>query len=402
MKIQIKKGLAKGTVTAPPSKSMAHRLLIAAALSEGKSSIRAVSECEDVLATLDCLKALGVNYQKIGNDVIIEGKSPKEMTPIEPLNTRESGSTLRFMIPIALSINKSVVFYGSEGLMNRPMTIYEELAKEKGFTYLKDERSIIVKGNLTGGEYTLPGNVSSQFISGLLFALPCAEKDSYLKILPPIESRSYIGLTIAALKNFNIKAEWINDNTLFIPANQKYKACDITVEGDYSGSAFPDAFNLFGGEVTMLGLNENSLQGDKIYKKYYDMLSRGVPTIHIGDCPDLGPIMFAVAAAKNGGVFTGTKRLKIKESDRAQVMAEELKKFGTAVSVYEDTVVIYPKQFHAPTEILSGHNDHRIVMALSVLLTLTDGIIEGAEAVRKSYPGFFDDLKTLGIEVLEI
>ncbi|MBR5139549.1 MAG: 3-phosphoshikimate 1-carboxyvinyltransferase [Clostridia bacterium] len=402
MKIQINKGLANGDLIAPSSKSMAHRLLIAAALAEGTSSIRSISECEDVLATLDCLKALGVKYQKIGSDVIVEGKAPSEMTPTEPLNTRESGSTLRFMIPIALSTDKSVVFYGSEGLMNRPMTVYEELAKEKGFTYLKDGRSIVVKGKLTGGEYTLPGNVSSQFISGLLFALPCAKKDSYLKILPPIESRSYIGLTISALKNFGIAAEWTDDNTLYIPANQTYKPCDITVEGDYSGAAFPDAFNLFGGKVNMLGLNENSLQGDKVYKKYYGMLTRGVPTIHIGDCPDLGPIMFAIAAAKNGGIFTGTKRLKIKESDRAAVMAEELKKFGSAVSVYEDTVVIYPKDFHAPDELLSGHNDHRIVMALSVLLSLTGGVIDGAEAVRKSYPEFFEDLKALGLEVFEL
>ena len=321
---------------------------------------------------------------------------------MEPLNTRESGSTLRFLIPIALSTDKSVVFYGSDGLMNRPMTVYEDLAKQKGFTYLKDGRSIIVKGMLEGGEYTLPGNVSSQFISGLLFALPNAKKDSYLKILPPIESRSYIGLTINALKRFNIKAEWIDDNTIYIPANQIYKPCDVVVEGDYSGAAFPDAFNLFGGKVDILGLNENSLQGDKVYKKYYDMLTRGVPTIHIGDCPDLGPVMFAIAAAKNGGIFTGTKRLKIKESDRAQVMAEELKKFGSSVSVYEDTVVIYPKEFHAPTEPLFGHNDHRIVMSLSILLSLTGGTIEGAEAVKKSYPGFFKDIKSLGIDAFEI
>ena len=402
MKIQINKSVARGEIQAPPSKSMAHRLLIAAALAEGKSSVRSVSDCEDVRATLECLKALGVHYQQIGNDIIIEGKSPRDMTPIEPLNTRESGSTLRFLIPIALSTDKSVVFYGSDGLMNRPMTVYEDLAKQKGFTYLKDGRSIIVKGMLEGGEYTLPGNVSSQFISGLLFALPNAKKDSYLKILPPIESRSYIGLTINALKRFNIKAEWIDDNTIYIPANQIYKPCDVVVEGDYSGAAFPDAFNLFGGKVDILGLNENSLQGDKVYKKYYDMLTRGVPTIHIGDCPDLGPVMFAIAAAKNGGIFTGTKRLKIKESDRAQVMAEELKKFGSSVSVYEDTVVIYPKEFHAPTEPLFGHNDHRIVMSLSILLSLTGGTIEGAEAVKKSYPGFFKDIKSLGIDVFEI
>ena len=402
MKIKIEKGIAKGTLTAPPSKSMAHRLLICAAMAEGESIIRSVSSCEDVMATLDCLRALGVDCTEVGGDVIINGKHPSKMTPNAPLVARESGSTLRFMIPIALSTDKSAVFYGSSGLMQRPMSVYEDLAKQKGLTYLNDGNSIIVKGKLPGGDYTLPGNVSSQFISGLLFALPCADKDSYIKILPPIESRSYIGLTMSALESFGIRATWIDDNTIFVPANQKYIPCDITVEGDYSGAAFPDAFNLFSGEVKLLGLNEESLQGDSVYRKYYDMLTRGVPTIHIGDCPDLGPIMFAIAAAKNGGIFTGTKRLKIKESDRARAMAEELKKFGTAVSVYDDTVVIYPKDFHKPDECLSGHNDHRIVMSLSVLLTLTGGEIEGAEAVSKSYPAFFEDLVSLGIEAKEI
>ena len=402
MKIKIEQGTAKGSITAPSSKSMAHRLLIAAAMAEGESVIRSVSNCEDVRATIDCLRALGVECAEDGTTVTIKGVHPSKMTPNAPLFARESGSTLRFMIPIALSTDKSTVFYGSEGLMQRPMTVYEKLAKEKGLTYISDGNSIIVKGKLPGGEYTLEGNVSSQFISGLLFALPSADTDSYIKILPPIESRSYIGLTINALEMFGVKAEWIDDNTIFVPANQKYKATDVTVEGDYSGAAFPDALNLFDGEVNISGLNENSLQGDSVYRKYYDMLSRGLPTIHIGDCPDLGPVMFAVAAAKYGGIFTGTKRLKIKESDRAKAMAEELMKFGTAVSVYDDTVVIYPKDFHKPTEPLKGHNDHRIVMSLAVLLTLTGGEIEGAEAVSKSYPAFFEDLSKVGIEAKEI
>ena len=402
MKIQITKSTANGTLTAPPSKSMAHRLLIAAAMAEGESTVHSVSSCEDVQATLDCLRALGVECIENGSDVTVRGKHPSKMTPLSPLYARESGSTLRFMIPIALSCNKATVFYGSKGLMQRPMTVYEDLAKEKGLTYINDGNSIVVKGKLPGGEYTLPGNVSSQFISGLLFALPSADKDSYIKILPPIESRSYIGLTINAIKSFGITAEWIDDNTIYIPKNQTYKPTEVTVEGDYSGAAFPDAFNLFGGKVELLGLNENSLQGDSVYRRYYGMLSRGVPTIHIGDCPDLGPIMFAIAAAKNGGIFTGTKRLKIKESDRAAAMAEELKKFGASVSVYEDTVVIYPADFHKPTETLAGHNDHRIVMSLSVLLTLTGGEIDGAEAVSKSYPAFFEDLSLLGVGVSEI
>ena len=225
--------------------------------------------------------------------------------------------------------------------------------------------------------------------------------DSTIKITPPIESRSYIELTIDALRSFGVDICWSDEHTLKIAGNQKLIPADVTVEGDYSGAAFPAALNLFSGEVMIDGLREDTIQGDSVYKKYYDMLKSGAPTIHIGDCPDLGPVLFAVAAAKNGGVFTGTKRLKIKESDRAAAMADELKKFGTSVSVYEDTVVIFPAEFHAPKEVLFGHNDHRIVMSLAVLLTLTGGEIDGAEAVSKSYPEFFMHLSQLGIEVTQ-
>lgn len=401
MKIHINEGVARGNISAPPSKSMAHRLLICAAMCEGVSTVRGISTCEDVLATLDCLGALGVRCEQVGGDVIVRGKKPQDMRPSEPLKCRESGSTLRFMIPIAMRSEQTAVFYGAKSLMSRPMSVYENMCRERGLTYLSDGESIVVKGQLGGGEFTLPGDVSSQFISGLLFALPTADEDSTIRILPPIESRSYIDLTIDALKSFGVSAAWQDEHTIFIKGKQKYNSTDVTVEGDYSGAAFPEALNLFGGEVCVSGLRPDTIQGDSVYKKYYDMLVRGVPTIHIGDCPDLGPVLFAIAAAKNGGVFTGTRRLKIKESDRAAAMAEELKKFGTSVSVYEDTVVIYPAEFHAPSEVLCGHNDHRIVMALSVLLTLTGGEIEGAEAVSKSYPAFFENLEALGIEVIE-
>ena len=402
MIFRINSGIARGEIVAPPSKSMAHRLLISAAMSEGKSTVHGISSCEDVLATLDCMKALGIEYERVGDDVTVYGKNPKDFTPRAPLYCRESGSTLRFLIPIAMCSGLTTVFYGEKGLMKRPMSIYERLCQDKGLTYISDGESIVVKGPLAGGEYTLMGNVSSQFISGLLFALPTAENDSIIHITPPIESRSYIELTRSALATFGIKTEWKDEYTLFIPGGQSYTPTEVTVEGDYSGAAFPDALNIFGGEVSVGGLNKDSLQGDSVYKKHFDSLKVGVPTIHIGDCPDLGPILFAVAAAKYGGIFTGTKRLKIKESDRASAMAEELKKFGASVTVYEDTVVIYPIDFHAPTERLAGHNDHRIVMALSILLTLTGGEIDGAEAINKSYPEFFDHLKALGIGVVAV
>ncbi len=401
MRVKIEKGRASGSIFAPPSKSMAHRLLISAAMSDGKSIIHGISSCADVAATIDCLTALGIKTEKNGNDVTVYGEDFRRIKPNAPLRCRESGSTLRFMIPLAMLSGHTTVFYGERGLMARPMGVYEKLFSKTGLTYISDGESIVVRGPLKSGEYTLVGNVSSQFISGLIFALPLTDGDSTIKIIPPIESRSYINLTINALKEFGVSVTWADDHTLKIKGNQTYRAREITVEGDYSGAAFPDSLNLFDGSVEVLGLNPDSIQGDSSYKKYFKMLSSGVPTIHIGDCPDLGPILFAVAAAKFGGAFSGTKRLKIKESDRASAMAEELKKFGTSVSVYEDSVVIYPADFHAPGEVLSGHGDHRIVMSLAILLTLVGGEIDGAEAVSKSYPDFFDCLKSLGIEVLE-
>jgi len=401
MRIKIEKGTARGKISAPPSKSMAHRLLISAALADGVSTIRGISKCEDVLATLDCLYNLGVKTEILGDDVKIHGKDFKTVKAASTLWCRESGSTLRFMIPLALLSKSTIVFSGAKSLMQRPMGIYSKLAEEKGVDFIADGETIVTRGPLTSGEYKLSGNVSSQFISGLLFALPTLSGDSTIKITSSVESRSYINLTMKAISEFGIVSEWCDDYTIKIPGGQKYRPCDIKVEGDYSGAAFPDALNLFGGEVEIEGLSESSIQGDRVYKKHYKSISSGLPTIHIGDCPDLGPILFALSAAKSGGIFDGTKRLKIKESDRASAMAEELQKFGASVSVYEDTVVVYPKNFHAPAEVLKGHNDHRIVMSLAVLLTLFGGEIDGAEAVKKSYPSFFQDLRTLGIEVTE-
>ncbi len=401
MRVKIEKGKASGTIVAPPSKSMAHRLLIGASLAEGVSTVRGISFCEDVLATLDCLNSLGIKTEICGSDVRVYGKDYSSLTPVSSLFCRESGSTLRFMIPPALLCAGETVFSGAPSLMKRPMSIYKKLSSEHGFEYREENDGIHVKGPLKPGEYKLPGDVSSQFISGLLFALPTLSGDSTVRLTSSVESRSYINMTMKAILEFGISCKWLDDYTIFVPGAQKYIPKDVTVEGDYSGAAFPAALDTLGSSVEISGLREDSIQGDKVYKKHFAALSRGIPTIHIGDCPDLGPILFAVAAAKCGGIFDGTKRLRIKESDRCAAMAMELMKFGTSVSIYDNTVVIYPRDFHRPTEVLHGHNDHRIVMALSVLLTLVGGEIDGAEAVAKSYPGFFDDLVSLGIEVTE-
>lgn len=398
MRVEIEKGRAVGRITAPPSKSMAHRLLICASLARGVSTVHGVSSCDDVLATIDCLTELGARFEYDGDTVRVTGADLSSAAPERPLACRESGSTLRFLIPICLLLDKNLMLTGEGQLMKRPMGVYSALAAEKGVTFLQDGNSIVLRGPLTSGEYTVAGDVSSQFISGLLFALPMAEGDSRINIIPPVVSRPYIDMTLEALREFGIRVDWEDDHTLRIPGGQEYRATETRVEGDYSGAAFFAALRTLGADVEVDGLRADSIQGDRIYESYFRMLENGIPTIHIGDCPDLGPVLFSVAAAKYGGIFTGTSRLRIKESDRGAAMAEELKKFGTTVTIHDDSIVVYPADFHAPDEPLSGHGDHRIVMSLAVLLTLTGGTIDGAEAVSKSFPSFFDNLSSLGIK----
>ena len=396
---EIRPSKGRGIMEAPPSKSMAHRLLICAGLSEGKSVIEGISSSEDMKATLDCLSSIGAKYEIEGEKVTLTGADIRNIPENAVFRCRESGSTLRFFIPICLLDGKTFTFTGSEKLLSRPLSVYKEIFEKQGIYFEATAEKIALGGKLKSGVFEIPGNISSQFITGLLFVLPLLEEESKIKLLPPVESRSYINLTLEALSVFGIEVEWQDENTLFIKGRQSYKAAEAKVEGDYSNAAFFEALNVLGSEIKMTGLEPESLQGDKIYEKYFPLLEKGEKNIDISDCPDLGPILFAVAAAKNGGTFTGTKRLKIKESDRAFAMAEELSKFGTKVTVNEDSVIIDASEFHAPSETLSGHNDHRIVMSCAVLSTLTGGKIEGAEASRKSLPDFFERLKKLGFEV---
>ena len=304
------------------------------------------------------------------------------------------------MLPIALLSGNEVEFIGAPRLLERPMSIFADICLEKGLKYEQTKERITVKGPLTAGEYSLPGNISSQFVTGLLFALSALRDDSRIRLTTEVESRSYIEMTRGAMAAFGVSAVWEDDRTLYIKGGQKYSAGGRAfVERDWSGAAFPDAFNLVGGEVTTLGMNENSLQGDKAYKEHYKAISEGAPTIDISDCPDLGPILFTLAAANRGAKFIGTKRLKIKESDRAAVMAEELSKFGARLEIFDNDVIVHKTELHAPSDLLYGHNDHRIVMSLAVLASKLGGEIDGCEAVKKSYPEFFEHIKRLGVKL---
>lgn len=398
MRVKITPGRAKGHIQAPPSKSMAHRMLIAAAMADGESLIKGVSECDDVRATLSCLESLGVRIEKNGSDYRVFGTDFKKITHQGELFCRESGSTIRMLIPPATLSGNTVCFTASEGLLKRPMTPYKEIYEDLGFLFERTDRGYLVKGSIPAGEYTIPGNLSSQFISGLIFALAALKGESIIKITPPIESRSYIDMTLEAIKHFSATAFFEDDLTIRIKGGG-YKACEACVEGDYSGAAFPYALNLLGGEVEISGLSESSSQGDKVYREYFRLLSLGTPEIDISDCPDLGPILFAMAAAKGGARFTGTKRLKVKESDRAAAMAEELSKLGISLLVEENSVTVESTKLCSPTEPIHSHNDHRIVMATAILLTQVGGEIIGAEAINKSYPDFFKDLMKLNIDL---
>ena len=386
-----------GAVDAPPSKSMAHRYLIGAALSGKTCTLSGMDYSEDILASIDCLRALGAGVTMDEDRVTVDPRSfLQTQSPV--LECRESGSTLRFFLPLALCLGKPVTFRGSQRLLERPMEIYEDLCREQGFCFRKDNRSITVCGRLKSGSYTLKGNVSSQFITGMIFALLHLGEEASIRILPPFESRSYVDLTISALRSFGANVEFTDADTVAVRTSD-WAAWSGRIEGDYSNAAFLDAFNQIGSRVSVGNLNPHSLQGDRVYRNYFRKISEGTPTLDISDCPDLGPVLFSLAAMKNGAVFTGTDRLKAKESDRGQAMHEELQKLGGGLVFGQNTITVPRQTLQYRNIPLSGHNDHRIVMALSVILSQTGGSIEGSEAIRKSYPGFFRDIQKLGAEV---
>ena len=394
MIVEIKKGNPKGQVLAPPSKSMAHRYLICAALAKGISVIHNVSLSKDIEATIGGLRELGAEITVKGNDVTVKGIECFASSP--EIYCNESGSTLRFLLPLCLIESRSATLKGSLRLFERPLEIYEEICRKEGIEFAKSADSVSLCGKLCGGEYSIAGNVSSQFISGLLFALSKLQRSSRLKVTTSIESMPYIDMTLAAMRDFGVNLS-LQNGEFIIPEHCEFKPQEITVEGDYSNAAFLDAFNFLGGEVEVSGLKSDSLQGDKVYKEYYKKLMEGTPTLDVSQCPDLGPVLMGVAAANNGAEFIGTHRLRIKESDRGSAMAEELEKFGVKVKTEENSIKV-SSGVVAPSEVLSGHNDHRIVMTLALLCTLTGGTISDAEAVAKSYPDFFSALGSLGIE----
>lgn len=398
MRVTIEKSRAHGAVFAPPSKSMAHRALICAALAEGTGFVRNVGISRDVEATLRCLKALGAEYTLVGGGVKISPINIKG-TVGKKLDCGESGSTLRFMIPLCLLFGQKITLTGTKRLFERSLEVYEELCAEKGFLFEKGEDFVTVCGKLESGGFAVKGNVSSQFISGLMFVLPLLEGKSTIRLTTEGESLPYIKMTAAVLKAFGAKCDISDLSAIEINGAQKYSAADYTVEGDFSNAAFLEAFNLLSGEASVKGLNDESFQGDKVYRAFFKEAEKGFFEADVSDCPDLAPVLMAVAAAKEGALLKGTARLKIKESDRGAAMAAELAKLGAKTEIGENSIRVSGGGLHPPTADIDGHNDHRIVMAMAVLLSTVGGSIDGAEAVSKSYPQFFETLDELGIGV---
>ena len=402
MKVKILPSKTSGEVSAPPSKSFAHRYLIGSVLSRGKCVIKNIADSDDISATLSCIEQLGGSVTKDGNIVTVISTNEKQIENAV-FDCKESGSTLRFFIPVVLATGaKNCTFLGSERLLARGIKEYEKLFENSDVKIKSDEKSIEVNGTLSAGNYEISGEVSSQYTTGMLFALSVLDGKSTLKITGNAESRAYVDMTIKVLKDFGADITETEKNFFEINGKGRLSPGEFTVEGDWSNAAFLIALSRLLGTISISGLNENSVQGDRFLSVAFDALDGENAEIDLKDCPDLAPILFSYAAYKNGGKFTNTRRLRVKESDRANVMAEELKKFGANVKVYENSVEIEKTQLKPPIVPLCGHNDHRIVMALSVLAAVFGAEIDGAEAVNKSYPDFFRVIKKAGVNVYEI
>ncbi|MCM1024341.1 MAG: 3-phosphoshikimate 1-carboxyvinyltransferase [Prevotella sp.] len=413
MNVTIKPSKLIGRVCAPSSKSFSHRMLIAAALAGGVSTVSNISPSEDIDATVGALNALGAKIFREGRDYTVIGiKTPAASAVID---CRESGSTLRFIIPIAAALGCACEFRGRGKLPERPITPYIRELGKNGAVINKTEgvMPFTMNGKLKGGEYLLEGDISSQFVTGLLFALPLCGESSVIRLASRLESKPYADMTLEALSRFGINTDESEDGDGFpvyrIRGGQKYRSADVSVEGDYSQAAFYFAANALGSEIEVDNLNESSVQGDKkileiIRNMSYNKIN-GSDTVKppafsadVSDTPDLVPIL-AVLGCFTDGVsrITGAKRLRIKESDRLEAIAAALGNIGGKVTVREDSLEIEPiERFHGGT--VNGCNDHRIVMASAVASTMADGeiTVTDAEAVTKSYPDFWTDFSALG------
>jgi 3-phosphoshikimate 1-carboxyvinyltransferase len=412
--------LISGNINIPPSKSMAHRAIICAALCREESLITNVDFSDDILATLSAIEKLGAKFEK-GDDWVKVKGGELEAEAGALIDCNESGSTLRFIVPIFLIKENNITFVGKGNLGKRPLKPYYEIFDEQGIKWSNKEGELCltVKGQLESGEFYIKGDISSQFISGLIFTLPLLKGNSKIIITTKLESKGYIDLTLEMMKRFGI--EIINNDykEFIIEGNQSYNATNYEVEGDFSQAAFYLVASSLGNSVELSKLNLESLQGDK---EVLDILSRMGATISTSDkkvsltvenlvgttidashCPDIIPVITVAAAlAKGTTKIINAGRLRIKECDRLSAISSELNKLGAKVEEGTDYMVIEGVEKLTGGEV-SSFKDHRIAMSLAIASTRCEKpvIIKDPECVRKSYPGFWKDYKALGGEIDE-
>ena len=400
MDLKITPAKLSGKVVVPPSKSVAHRMIIAAALSDGTSTISNIFPSVDITATMDCMKALGAKISFSNNTAVIEGikNSPDNAV----LDCCESGSTLRFLIPVACALGVDAEFIGRAKLPQRPITPFLDEFPKHGISFKLPENGdnlpCSVHGKLTGGRFEIDGGISSQFITGLLLALPLLNEDSEIVLTSPLQSKPYVDITIGVLRNFGCEISETNTG-YFVRGNQRLVPFSGTVEGDYSQAAFFYVANALGSSIEIAGLNENSLQGDKAI---VDICKKAVSgkafELDCSDIPDLVPILSVLGCFCNGkSRITNVARLKIKECDRLLVTEECLNIIGGKVKSTPDTIEIEGVGKFKGGDVGCFH-DHRIAMSMSIAATRCDNplIIRGAECVSKSFPNFFEVYRALG------
>lgn len=400
MDIRIRPDLLKGTVNIPSSKSVAHRILICTALAEGQSQISGLKYSKDIDATIEAMSALGADFFVGQHCSHIQQVSGIEKIPEKAvIDCNESGSTLRFIIPIAAALGVETEFHGRGRLPQRPIDIYVRELTKHGITFsYNNTMPFTISGKLTSGIFEVEGNVSSQFITGLLFALPLLDGNSEIVLTSHLESRPYVDITIDVMKRFGIEVTE-TDRGFYIKGGQKYSPRTETVEGDYSQAAFFYVANALGSEIKIENLNAKSVQGDK---KIIDIIEKfrtdGFFKADCSDIPDLVPILSVLGAyGSETSLIYNAARLRIKESDRLAACADMLNNIGGNVEATDYGLIIRPTgNMHGGT--VDSFGDHRIVMAAAVAGLRCNGevIIKGAEAVEKSYPDFFDDYKMLG------
>ncbi len=426
----IKPTKLSGTVNIPPSKSMAHRAIIAACLAEGNSVVRNIDLSDDIIATIEGMRSFGsqINILEDGSrkHLEIQGAQPHAEKEERLIDANESGSTLRFFIPIATLFRGKTRFIGRGKLGSRPLDTYEKIFKEQNLLYEPSGTTALdltVAGPLQAGRYELAGNISSQFITGLLFTLPLLKGDSEIVITTELESIGYLELTLEILREFGLTVHYHEEEQTFkIPGDQQYKARDYTVEGDYSQAAFFLSAGALGNDVTVTGLKPDSNQGDKGIMDILSQLKaelkrdgdtvavtapaglQGGVTIDGAQVPDIIPVSALVASLSPGETkIINLKRLRIKESDRLEATKEELEKLGADIQVVGDDLQIRGASQLKGKSIGWSHKDHRMAMMLAIASTVCEQeiIIRDAEYVSKSYPSFWQEFEALGGQISE-